>query len=133
MHMSEDFGALPPLRNYPSRKEWEAACWEKIIESKELLRLLITEHERHDVVMRAAIIDGLSSGKSYRKIGEELWISPQTVSGIKKAAREKVYKSYLERSKKERKKRVLSPDSKPRRRRPHGIPRRTKYGRLYMP
>ena len=117
---------MPNLGNYTSRKEWEAVYWDKIIKSEELLQLLTTSYERHKLVMRAAVIDGLSLGKSYRKIGEELWISPQTVSGIKKAASEKIYRSYKERSKKERKKKVYGVSSQPTRRRPEGIPRRTK-------
>lgn len=125
--------AIPDVSDYASRKEWEAAYWEKIIESKGLLRLLMTSYERHNLVLRAATMEGLSVGKSYRKIGEELWISPQTVSGIKKALHEKMYRSYMERSKKERKKKTYSISSRQIRRRPEGIPRRTKYGTLYMP
>ena len=123
---------MPPIGDYSSRKEWEAACWKKIVESEELLRLLVTSHERHDIVMRAAAIDGLTSGKSYRKIAEELWLSSQTISGIKKALDEKAYKSYLERSKKGRKKRRYSFIETPRRK-PKGRPIRTKYGVLYIP
>src|SRR3989344_6766466 len=99
---------MPPINNYSSRKEWEAVCWKKILRSKNLLKLLITAHERRDLVMRAAAIDRILSGKSYNQIGEELWLSPQTVSGIKKALREKIYTSYLERSKKERQKKIYS-------------------------
>lgn len=124
---------IPPIGYYRSRKEWEIVCWEKILESKDLLKLLITSHERHDLVMRAATIDRLFSGKSYKQIGEELWLSPQTVSGIKKAAHEKIYKSYLERSKKERKSKIYSSNIKTRSSKPLGISRRTKYGTLRMP
>ncbi len=123
---------MPPINHYASRKEWETAYWDKILKSKDLLQLVITSHERHDLVMRAAAIDSLSSGKSYRQIGKELWLSPQTVSGIKKAVSEKAYKSYLERSKKERKKKIYSSKIKTRKVRPSGIPRRTKYGTLYI-
>ena len=123
---------MPPISDYASRKEWEAACWKKIAGSEKLLWLLVTSHERHDIVMRAAAVDGIASGKSYRTIGAELWLSPQTISGIKKALSEKAYNSYRERSKKERKKRVYSIiESRERKRR--GTPRRTKYGVLYMP
>jgi len=123
---------MPAVSDYSSRKEWEAACWQKIATSEELLQLLTTAYDRHNIVMRAATVDGLASGKSYRKIGEELWISPQTISSIKKSANEKVYKSYLERSKKERKKRVYG-IVESHRRKPRGTPRRTKYGILYAP
>ncbi len=124
---------IPPVSNYPSRKEWEDACWEKILTSKDLLQLLITSHERHDLVMRAAALDRLFLGKSYKQIGEELWLSSQTVSGIKKAAFGNTYKSYLERSKKERKKKIYSSNTKIRKLRPSGTPRRTKYGTIYIP
>jgi len=126
---------IPSINNYHSREEWEAACWQKILESKELLSLLITSHERRDLVMRAAAMDGLISGKSYRKIGKELWISPQTISAIKKAIDEKAYRSYLERSHKERKKKQYDPVPifKKSITRQHGKPRRTKYGTIYMP
>lgn len=125
---------LPPIHNYTSRKEWETACWDTISKSKELLQLLITSYERHHLIMRAAALEGLGVGKSYRQIGRELWLSPQTISVIKKAISEKNYRSYLERSKKERKKKkygskIISVKST----RPRGTPRRTKYGTIYLP
>lgn len=124
---------MPLLANYPSRGAWEIACWKEVIKSEELLQLLTTSYDRHNIVMRAVALEGLASGKSYREIGKELWISPQTVSSIKKAADEKTYRSYLERSKKERKKRKYGGIIEARRRKQRGTPRRTKYGILYMP
>jgi uncharacterized protein YerC len=88
------------IDQYPSRKKWEDACWKNIVKSEALLCLLVTPNEKRDFVMRAAILQGLVYGKSYRQIGKELWVSPQTVSGIKKAIEEKGYKSHLERKKK---------------------------------
>lgn len=126
-------GTTPPVSNYSSRVAWEAACWKKLAASQGLLRLLITAHERHDLVMRAAALDRILSGKSYREIGDELWLSPQTVSGIKKAFRENNYRSYLERSKTERKKRIYHSLRSPAQPRPHGRPVRTKYGMVYIP
>ena len=124
---------IPPIHHYPSRKEWEIACWEKISRSRELLQLITTSHERHDLVMRAAAADRLSRGKSYGEIGNELWLSSQTVSGIQKAIRAKIYTSYLERSKKERKKKIYSAPLSVHKRKPSGMPRRTKYGTVYIP
>ena len=131
----KELTVIPPIHNYSSRQEWEAVCWQKILKSKELLQLLVTSHERHNLVRRAAALDRLISGKSYRKIGNELWLSPQTISGIKKAINERAYHSYLERSQKERKKRKYSSDpiSTKLRAMPRGRPRRTKYGTIYMP
>jgi len=127
--------AIPSINNYHSRGEWETACWQKILESKELLSLLITSHERRDLVNRAAAMDMLISGKSYLEIGKELWVSPQTINAIKKAISEKTYRSYLERSPKERKKKKYgpSPISAKAKSAPHGRPHRTKYGTIYMP
>lgn len=122
--------AMPLLGNYRSRAEWEDACWHKISESKEILELISTSSERHDLVMRAAAINALILGKSYREIGKELWLSPQTISGIKKTLDEDSYKSYPGR--KERKKKVYS-HSDTRKYGPRGTPRRTKYGIVYMP
>jgi transposase len=69
--------------------------------------------------MRCAAIDSIIKGKSYRKIADEFNLSLQTISLIKKAISEKSYRSYLERSKTERKKKKynMSPiPDKPKRR-----------------
>jgi hypothetical protein len=129
----KELAAMPSPENFSSRKEWEAACWRKISESKELLQLLVTSHERRDIVRRAIALQQIVSGKSYRQIGKELWLSPQTVSVLKKAVSEKSYRSYLERSKKERKKKKYSPDLTPTKSKPPGRPHRTKYGTVYLP
>ena len=122
---------LPPISDYSSRNEWEAACWQKISESKELLRSLISTNERHNLVMRTAAIDGLLSGKSYRKIAEELWLSSQTISAIKKGLAENAYKSHVERSKNSKKKVVENTTSQFKKPKHKRIFRRTKYGKLY--
>lgn len=124
---------LPPIKNYPSRQEWENVCWREILKSEELLKLLITSHERRDLIMRAAALESLVSGKSYRQIGEELWLSPQTISNIRKTINENNYRSYLERSKTERKKKKYSSNFSAVKSKPRGVPKRTKYGTIYMP
>lgn len=121
---------MPPIGAYTSRSGWENACWRKIVRSHELLGTLITSHERRNLVLRAAAKDSLSAGKSYREIGKEFWLSPQTVSSLRKALSEKTYRSYRERN--ERKKKTFNVRTKPRRSRRSGIPRRTKYGVLYI-
>lgn len=126
-------GTLPPINYYPSRKEWERACWQEILISQKLLELLITVYERHNLIMRAVALDRLIAGKTYKQISEELRLSPQTISVIKKTLTEKNYRSYLERSKKERKKRIYSSGLAFSKQKPRGIPRRTKYGTIYIP
>ncbi len=125
---------LPSADKYSSRKEWENVCWCEIIKSEEMLELLATSHERHDLVMRAAVLKELLAGKGPRQISRELFVSFQTIEVVKKSMNENNYRSYLERSKKERKKKVYSVDRRPvRGKRPEGRPRRTKFGTIYMP
>ena len=129
----DDMVTLPDVNLFASRKEWEEACWRKLLQSKKWLHRIITPYERHNIIMRAAAAHRLNKGASYNDIGKELWLSPQTISGIKKALAENNYKSYLERSKRERKKKIYSYSAEPRRSRPRGTRRRTKYGVLYVP
>jgi len=125
--------SLPPMSRHPSRKEWENACWRKILKSEELLGLLVTPYERRNLVMRAAVIERIHAGKGYRQIAEELWLSPQTISSIKKAVGKNSYRSYRERSKTERKQRVYSRNTSQTKRKPRGRPVRTKYGIIHLP
>lgn len=124
---------LPSKNNFSSRKEWEEACWCAILKFEPLLELLMTTHERHNLVMRAAALNGIFSGKSYRQISKETYLSLQTIGVVKKTLNEGIYRSYLERSKKDRKKRRYS--SSPQRPSMRTIrnPRRTKYGIVYLP
>ena len=124
---------LPLIKNYSSRKEWEDACWQRIIKLEKLLKVFVTQNERHNIVMRVAALNDLMSGKSYKSIGYELWLSPQTISGIKKSLKENNYRSYLERSKKERKKKQynLRPSAHKSQSRPSGKAHKTKYGTVY--
>ena len=138
------FVAIPNVADHPSRKEWEDAAWRVLVEQLALVRrpeeflslfdILITSKERHILVQRATAIGRILSGRSYSEIGEELWLSSQTVSATKKALREYRYRSYRERGKIERKKRVSSRDhgSAERMRDPSKRRIRTKYGTLYV-
>ena len=124
---------LPSRKDYETRAAWEDACWQEISKSSDILRRLVTPYERHGLVMRAAVEACLAVGKSYREIGRELWASPQTVSTIKKSFRKETYRSYFQRSKTERKKRVYSSSKSEDRvvsTKSLGGYRRTKYGKV---
>ena len=128
----DDMVTLPDVNLFASRKEWEEACWRKLLQSKKWLHRIITPYERHNIIMRAAAAHRLNKGASYNDIGKELWLSPQTISTIKKGMNGG-YQSYAERGKTERKKRVYSSMShSSRQHRKIGIPRRTKYGTVYL-
>lgn len=126
---------LPSVSRFPSRKEWETACWKKISQPGKFFDalMLTTSYERHNLIVRAAAIDRIHAGGKYRQIAKELWLSPQTISSIKKAISERSYKSYRERGKSSRKKKVYSRDPIPKKRKPRGRALRTKYGIVYMP
>lgn len=118
---------IPPVKGYLSRNEWETACWQKVSASKKLIKLLCTAHERHQFILRVAILERLQVGKSYKEIGEELFVSPQTISTIKKVLDGKLYESYSERSKKERKTKEYSSYNSSKKKKT-GKLIRTKYG-----
>lgn len=65
-------------------------------ELKLMLEKLLSEDEKKMIARRLATIGLLKSGKSYKEISEILWLSPNTVSSIKKnvIANHVHYKSY---------------------------------------
>lgn len=106
------FIKIPLIKEFETQKQWERVAWKIFIRQLSptttthtgaLLELLLTPHERHRILRRAAAIDRLRRGKSYRSITAELSVMPQTISAIKRALREKKYIAYSERSKTERK------------------------------
>jgi len=131
--LSKISAVIPSINDYSSRREWKEACFKAILKSQELLPLLITSYERHNLVMRAAALKNLLAGKKQRQISRELFLSLQTINAVKKAMAENSYRSYLERSKKERRKKKYSSSVASIKPRPSGTPRRTKYGTIYLP
>ena len=98
---------LPLVTEFPSRKHWEAGVWEIIIirlaeiknvpELKKALELLLGQKERERLLYRALTISRLNKKLAYREIGRELWVSPQTISAVKKSLLENSYKSSYKR------------------------------------
>ena len=87
---------LPPRQSFSSRAAWEKACWRHIIEKEKLLSRITTASERHDIVMRAACLQALVQGKSYRDISRELSLSLQTISSVRHTVDGGHYQSYAE-------------------------------------
>ncbi|MEK7138335.1 MAG: hypothetical protein AAB787_02385 [Patescibacteria group bacterium] len=119
---------LPTLSQFSSRKEWEEACWKVITRSESLLNVVTTASERHNIILRALGIEYINSGKKYRQIAEELYLSPQTISSIKKALAGQIYRTYRERGKVERRRKVYSSSPTQKKHKPLGRLVRTKYG-----
>ncbi len=128
----QKFLKLPLLDHFSSRKQWEEACWKIISKSKESLDVLTTSYERRNIILRAAALSYLDLGKKSKQIAEELWLSPQTISSIKKITSGHFYKSYWERGKSDRKRKIYS-SSFSKKEKPQGRPTKTKYGVVYLP
>lgn len=79
---------------FKSRKDWEESIWQRIVKelvglesenkAKQLLEGLISDYERQLIIRRLTATLLLREGLNYREIGEILWVSPSTISSIKK-------------------------------------------------
>jgi len=86
--------------------QWMEIVWERILERtsgshsksevKKFLESLLSEKERRFLLRRLAVVALLRSGKSYKDIGRILWVSPQTISTIKRnfLGKSKQYRSH---------------------------------------
>ncbi|NCO89665.1 hypothetical protein AUJ30_01340 [Candidatus Wolfebacteria bacterium CG1_02_39_135] len=85
------------INEFKSRKEWENYLWRVFLKNVEKSKLekrlanflnnLLSETEKKNIVRRLTVIFLLKQGKTYKEIGEILWISPETIfdyfAGIK--------------------------------------------------
>ncbi|KKU83794.1 MAG: hypothetical protein UY12_C0030G0002 [Parcubacteria group bacterium GW2011_GWA2_47_8b] len=90
-----------------SANKWSEQLWGKLLdgilklnngrEAKRIFEKLVSEDEKKMIIKRLAAITLIRAGKSYREIGKILWLSPNTVSTIKKNifGNHAHYKSYL--------------------------------------
>lgn len=65
-------------------------------EANKILESLISDYEKKIILKRLGVIALARTGKSYREISEALWLSPNTISTIKKNILDNRdnYKSY---------------------------------------
>lgn len=91
------------IKEFNSRKEWVGFVWTKILDDVKnpklanMLNTLISAHEKEIIVNRLAALTFIKQGKSYKQIGEELWLSPTTIRSLKRIVEnnfKKEYKSY---------------------------------------
>ena len=85
---------ISKILNTKHRTEWEKAVWSEIVnylanakskkDFKEILGKLLSEDEKRIIVNRMAVLALVRSGGSYSEIGNLLWVSPVTISTIKK-------------------------------------------------
>ncbi|MEK7191941.1 MAG: hypothetical protein AAB646_00275 [Patescibacteria group bacterium] len=82
-----------PIRGKKAEK-WMEDLWRELInklftshskeEVKKILESLISDYEKKIILKRLGVIAFARMGKSYRETGEALWLSPNTVSTIRK-------------------------------------------------
>lgn len=85
---------MKEIDEFKSREEWEEYLWKEFLENIEkasskikiadFLNNLLSDDEKKDLVRRWTTIILLKQKMTYREIGEILWISPSTISAIKK-------------------------------------------------
>src|SRR3989344_4262956 len=106
---------IPSVNKFKSRKEWGKYVWSVLIkemaksnsikELEKILDVLLTSHEKQQMIRRASAVSFLKQGKSYREIGQILWLSPNTINAIRKSIRtQEGYVSHYMRNKKSKKK-----------------------------
>ena len=136
--MNTKLPKFPPIKSTSSKKEWQKSVWKLLIANldRSVLDALLTESEKKNISIRAVAMERIATGASYTDIGKELWLSPQTISAIKKGVLEKQYASYRIRSKTTRRKRQYHSKgalAAPRPQHRAGRRVRTKYGSIRMP
>lgn len=87
----------PLIDKFKSRKEFDGYVWNQIVENlaktlsprdiERSLTMLTTASERKQITRRAAALELLKQGKSYNEISKALWLSPTTISAIRKSLR----------------------------------------------
>ncbi|MDP3729678.1 MAG: Trp family transcriptional regulator [bacterium] len=91
------------VKEFNTRKDWVNFMWSKIVadiknpQCAHMLNTLISAYEKEIIVNRLAALTLIKQGKSYKQIGEELWLSPTTIRSLKRVVEDnfnKEYKSY---------------------------------------
>lgn len=90
---------MEKIFKFKSKKEWGESAWLNFLkdikktksekELKELLNILISAKEKNFITRRLMAVYLIKQGKSYREIGNILWISPTTISAIKRSVLKK--------------------------------------------
>lgn len=83
-----------------SKNEWIDYVWAKLLKDvknrnlRNILNFLLSRHEKKIIVNRLAALILIREGKTYQKIGEELWLSPTTIRSLKRILENNFNKEY---------------------------------------
>lgn len=111
---------MEEIYKFKSRKEWEDFLWLKFLENAEKARAdkylknfldgLLSINEKKLIIKRLTALAMIKAGKSYKEMEEVLWVSPSTISALKKSVlKQSGYQSnrhYAEKSANEKRKRI---------------------------
>ncbi len=92
------------IMGFEHGKGWEEKIWQNFLENiessgykhktAEFLDDILSPNEKKIIAKRLAALSLIESGKSYKEIGKILWISPSTISALRKTILEaKKYRS----------------------------------------
>lgn len=96
---------MKSLSEFKSRKEWREFIWLEFLREvkktkseeqfKEILESVLSAKEKNLIINRLMAAALIKNGKTYREISELLWLSPNTISAIKKnLLRKSFYQGY---------------------------------------
>ena len=91
---------MEKINKIGSREKWFNYAWSKIINDVKnstlniVLDSLLTSYEKQIIVNRVAALILIKEGKTYKQIGEELWLSPTTIRSLKKILEQNNTKEY---------------------------------------
>lgn len=88
------------ISKFKSRKEWVNYVWAKLLKDLKnpvlnaTLNSLLSSYEKQIIVNRLAALILIKEGKTYKQIGEELWLSSTTIRSLKKILQNNSIKEY---------------------------------------
>ena len=91
---------MEKISKFKSRKEWFDCAWSKLLEDiknhdlSAALDALLSLYEKKIIINRFAAVSLIKEGKTYRQIGEELWLSPTTIRSLKRTLGNNPVKEY---------------------------------------
>lgn len=83
-----------------SKKERVNLVWSKLLkditnpELEILLNTLLSQYEKDIIANRLIAVSLIKQGKTYKEIGEELWLSSSTIRSLKRMLENKSAKEY---------------------------------------
>lgn len=88
------------LDKFKSRKEWADFVWQRLLKDIKnpvlgaALDSLLSSYEKNMIINRFAAVSLIKEGRTYRQIGEELWLSSTTIRSLKRALENNSLKEY---------------------------------------